>query len=665
MNYKYLVAPDFIRGCAALSALKGKQEALARIKSGPTMALALAVFAVPVQAQQTDSCQEGSDGCIVIGDTLKRDDFRTDIVVTATGARQESRETGEAVTVLSRDAIETRQLPAVSDLLGQTPGVTVSRNGGIGQPTAVRIRGAEGEQTLVLIDGVRVNDPSSPGGAFDFGNLLTNNIARIEVLRGPNSVPWGSQALGGVVNITTAAPTATPTANLRGEYGYKNAVQAVGNVSGTLGPVAASLGAGYFRDDGISAYKFGAERDGYRQYAANARVAVTLTPDVGLDLRGNYADSRVGFDGFPPPNFTFADTADYSKTQQAFGYAGINATLFGGALKNRVAFTLADTRRQSFTPPIALPSRFAGRSERYEYQGDATISSAVRAVFGIEHEDSRFNDGKTTTTTGVTSGYLQAIVTPFDALTVTGGARVDDHRTYGTKATFSANAALRLGSGTVLRASYGEGFKAPTLFQLYSFYGNRALLPETAKSYDFGVEQSLLNGALRLGATIFRRDTVNQIGFAFTSARPSGVYANIARSRAEGVEATIEMRPTSTLSFIANYTFIAATNRATGIDLLRRPKHNVSASIDWSGLHWLRLGATLQTVSDSRDSDFQTFRPVSLDGYALASIRASLPLGDRFEVYGRIENLFDQSYETVSGYGVYPRNAHIGVRVKL
>ncbi len=596
-----------------------------------------------------------------------------DIVVTAVGAQQTVDQTGQAITRIDRALIEARQTTSVSELLSTTSGVTVSRNGGPGQPTAVRIRGAEGDQTLVLIDGVRVNDPSAVGGGFDFGNLLTGNIDRIEVLRGPNSVPWGSQAIGGVVNIVTARPMESFDASLTAEYGYSNAKKLVGNVRGGFGPVRASLGGGWFEDDGISAFKFGTERDGYRQYAANGRVEIDLSPDVSIDLRGNYADSRVGFDGFPPPAFSFADTTGYSTTKQAFGYAGINAALFDGAMKNRLAFTISDTRRASFSSATATPSRFKGRSERFEYQGDATVAAGLRAVFGIENETTRFNNGTTTVSTGVTSGYAQLIANPADALTLTGGVRIDSHRTYGTKATFSANAAWHVGSGTILRASYGEGFKAPTLFQLFSNFGNTALKPETAQSYDLGIEQSLVEGTLKIGATLFHRDTTNQIDFfscfgvtaPVCASRPNGVYDNIARTRAQGVETFVELRPSRTLVLNANYTLTDAKNRLTGIDLLRRPRHSVNANIDWTPRDWVRLGASVQTVSDSRDSDFRTFSPTSLDGYTLVGLRAAVSLGQQFEIYGRVDNLTDTVYETVSGYGTAGRNAHVGVRVKL
>lgn len=599
-----------------------------------------------------------------------------DVVVTAIRSDQARRNTGQAVTVLNAPELQRLQLPAVSDILATTLGVTVTRNGGIGGFSAVRIRGAEGEQTLVVIDGVRLNDPSSPGGGFDFGNLLIGNIDRIEILRGPNSVPWGSQALGGVVNITTSVPPSDFEARAQAEYGYKDRASLIGNVGGTLGVVSASLGGGYFRDDGISTFRDGIERDGFRQYAANGKIGIALGEDFDIDLRAYYADSRTRIDGFPPPFFTFADTPEFSTAQQFTGYAGLNFRLFDDAFKNRLAFTLSDINRDNFDAPgQAAPAFLArGRIERFEYQGDAQFSGMVRAVFGAEHERSRFNDGFDRFGADITSGYAQLVIDPADRLTITGGARIDDHSSYGTNATYSANLAWRPAGGTIVRAAFGKGFKAPTLFQLFSpLFGNTVLEPETAKSYEVGIEQALIGGSLKLGATVFQRDTRNQIDFiscfgqtsGICSNRPFGTYDNVDRARAKGIEAFVRMAPVDTLTMEAKYTLIDAKDRVTGLALLRRPKHSLNASIDWEARDWLKLGASLQTVSDSADVDFQTFARTALDGYTLVTLRAAVPVSDALEFYGRVENLTNQRYETVSGYGTYGRNAHIGVRARF
>ena len=680
-----LVTPGSTRGPASSSCAKAVGS---RLKAGVTVCgatLATMLLAAPGLAQSEHepispcgvavqlpdgSCgpsQQEIDGQIdQIGGHL----INRDVVVTATRAEQDRREVGQAVTVVTRADLDRRQTVSVADLLATTPGVTISRNGSVGGFTGVRLRGAEAEQTLVVIDGVRVNDPSSPGGGFDFANLLAANVERIEVLRGPDSVPWGSQAIGGVVNVITAAPTTEFRARAQGEYGYHNQAYGTAGLSGGAGPVTAGLTAGYLRTDGISSAASGTERDGYRQIGGTARVGVEVADGVGLDLRGYYADSRLSFDGFAnAAPFGPADGPQFGKTQELYGYAGAHANLGGGRFANRVAFTVADINRDTFDPDF--PSRARGRSERYEYQGDFRLADPIRIVAGAERENSRFNDGSTYARTHITSFYGQAIVKPVDALTLTGGVRHDDHRTFGGHTTFGADAALALRSGTTLRASYGEGFKAPTLYQLYSFYGTRALRPETARSFDAGVQQTLLDGRAVLGATYFHRRTRNQIDFrdclaTECAAQPYGLYDNIARTRAQGVEVELALRPSDALTLTANASYIDAQDRSPGAtfghDLGRRPKQTASVDADYRFPFGLRIGGTVLIVGDSFDTVANTAR---LDGYALAALRAELPIGERLAVYGRVENVADERYQTAAGYGTFGRAAFGGVRVRL
>jgi vitamin B12 transporter len=592
------------------------------------------------------------------------DDDAPELVVTATRVAQPASEVGQAVTVIDRAEIERRQTTVVSDLLATTPGVTVTRNGTLGALTGVRIRGAESDQTLVVIDGVRVNDPSSTGGGFDFGNLLSSSVERIEILRGPNSVPWGSQAIGGVVNIITAAPTEGLQARANAEYGYADSMFASAGVSGKTGPVSGSLTGGYLRTDGISSAADGTERDGYRQYGATGRLGIEFTPGVGLDLRGYFADSRVALDGFPAPTYELADDAEYAKTQEVYGYAGLHANFADGRFNNRVAFTIADIDRDNYDPAFGADPSFIGRgrSERYEYQGDFRPLDQVRIVAGVERENSRFNDGFTYTDTGITSVYGQLIVKPLDILTLTGGVRNDDHEDFGNHTTFGANAALALRTGTTVRASYSEGFKAPTLYQLYSDYGTRSLDPETARNFDVGVEQALLDNRARVGITYFDRRTRNQIDFdlgTFT-------YQNIARAEADGVEVSLALRPVDALNLTANYSYIHTENRSVGVnfgnDLARRPRQTASVSADYRFPFGLSIGGTVTMVDDSFDDVGNTVR---LDGYAVGSVRAEVPINDRIAIYGRVDNVTDASYQTVTGYGTYGRAAYGGVRLRL
>ena len=592
-------------------------------------------------------------------------DDDTDVVVTATRVAQPAAEVGQAVTVIPRDEIERRQTTVIADLLATTPGVTVTRNGGVGTLTGVRIRGAESDQTLVVIDGIRVNDPSSTGGGFDFANLLSSSVERIEVLRGPNSVPWGSQAIGGVVNIITTQAREGLQARASAEYGYADTAFASAAISGAKNGLSGALSGGYLRTDGISAASSGTERDGYRQYGASGRIGYEVTPGIGIDLRGYASDSRAMYDGFAStPPYGAADAPPYSTSQEVYGYAGVHANTADGRFNNRVAFTIADINRDNYDSPADAEPSFIGRgrSERYEYQGDIRPIDRVRLVVGAEHETSRYADGTDRFDVGITSFYGEAIVKPLEVLTITGGVRNDDHDAFGNHTTFGADAALALATGTTVRASYGEGFKAPTLYQLYGPYGTRTLEPETARNYDIGVEQALLGGRAVASATYFNRHTQNQIDFdlgTFT-------YANIARTRAEGVELTLALRPVDALSFSANYSYIGSRNRSPGAnfdnDLARRPRQTVSANVDYRFPFGLSVGGTLSHVGDSFDDAANTVR---LDGYVLASVRAEMPVAERLSIYGRVENVGDERYEVVRGYGTYGRAAYGGVRFQF
>lgn len=587
-----------------------------------------------------------------------------DIVVTAAGVPQDAGDVGQAVTVIDRATIEQRQTVALSDLLATTPGVTVSRSGGLGTLTSVNIRGAEAAQTLVLIDGVRVNDPSSAAGGFDFGNLLADSVERVEVLRGPNAVPWGSEAIGGVINVVTEQPTDGFEGHAQLEGGSFGTAYGSGGIAGGSDRINGALTAGWLSTDGISAYDKGAERDGYDQVGGTGRLNVALAPGIGLDLRGYYAHSRVDLDGYPAPDYLFADDGEYAKTQEAYGYAGVHADFADGRFRNRVAVTIADINRDNFDPSVGDAPIFfyRGRSERYDYQGDYTFG-IVRLVAGAEHEDSRMFDGSDHFSTGVTSEYGEAIVNPVKALTLSAGVRNDDHDVYGSHVSFGANAALRLDSGTTVRASYAEGFKAPTLYQLYApYYGNATLKPETAKSYDFGVEQRLIGDRLVASATWFHRDTHNQIdGDPLTY-----VYFNYDRTRAKGVELALTLRPTEGFTIQGSYSFIDTENLTPGADfgndLARRPRQSASVSADYRfGFGW-SIGGTVSIVGDSFDNAANTTR---LDGYALAGIRAEMPVTHNVSIYGRVDNLFDEKYETVAGYGTYGRAAYGGVRLRF
>lgn len=590
-----------------------------------------------------------------------------DIVVTASGIEQSKYEVGQAITVIDAETIETRQTTDVVDLLATTPGVRFSRTGSTGSVAGVSLRGAETTQTLVLIDGVKVNDPSGIGDGYDFGHLLTGNIDRIEVLRGSNSVVHGSQAIGGVVSLMTATPIAGFAANASTDYGYSDTLTAKADISGTAGRLSGGIGGAYFRTDGISSAAVGTEKDGYKNFAGNARLKMAFSDALSLDLRGYYITADLDYDSFFGAP---ADSPDIAKLDQYVGYAGLNLGLFDGRFTSRAAVTwLRNDRDYHFVRGTAPDYGYSGTNLRFEYQGVVTSVDQAKLIFGYEHERPDydfFGFGSTDSQRAdIDSVYALGIVQPFTGLSVTGGVRHDDHSQFGGATTLGANANYSPNDGaTNVRLSYGEGFKAPSLYQLYdAFSGNAALRPERSKSYDIGVDQSLADGRALMSLTAFLRDTTDQINYG----NATFTYGNIDRTRAKGIEATLALRPVDALNVTASYSYIDAHDRSgrpvfDGKRLPRRAEHAVSLSADYDWSFGLSTGATVTMVGDSFDDAANSVR---LDGYALAGVRASMPIGQNLELYGRIDNLFDADYATAAGFGTYGRAAYGGVRVSF
>jgi vitamin B12 transporter len=606
------------------------------------------------------------------------------VVVTATRTEQSLSEVGQSISVIDAEAIRQRQSDTVVDLLRNLPGVTFARNGGVGTSTSIFIRGAESDQTVALIDGVKLNDPAAPGGGFNFGSLLVGNISRIEVLRGSQSVLWGSQAIGGVVNVTTAEPTDQLAANARAEYGWHDTKQLVGNVSQKIGPVSASIGAGEFHTDGISAFDEnlgGVERDGFRNFRANAKFDIAVTDNVSVDLRGFYSNGKVGIDGFAPPTFSFGDTNEYSRTREFVGYSALNVGLLDGRFHNRIAAESTDTRRKNFDPDGFVFETFDanGRNTRFEYQGVLDISESLRSTFGVETERSRFDTSSfggpvTRGDTRLNSGYAELVAKPLTGLTTTVGVRHDHHDQFGGKTTTGASAAYTPNQGlTVLRASYSEGFKAPTLYQLQSEFGNGLLQPENARGFDAGITQRFFGERVEVSATAFRSNSHDLINFiscvepfdGICTNRPNGTYNNVSRARSEGVELTAQWKPLDALALQANYTHLNAEDRspgsaAFGKNLVRRPGETASALVDYRLPFGLETGVTLTHAGSSFDNASNTRR---IQGYEVVDLRLAYPVTSSIEVQGRVENLLDEQYETIYRYGMPGRAAYVGARL--
>ena len=607
------------------------------------------------------------------------------VIVTATRTPQRPRAVGASVTVLTDEQLRTSQTVAVADRLREVPGVSVNRNGGAGAVTSVRIRGAEADQTVVLVDGIKLNDPSQPGGGFDFAGLLVGDLDRIEVLRGPQSTLYGSQAIGGVVNLVSRTPVRPLEGFADLQTGGLATTLARGAVRGRSGPVSYALSGVHYRTDGTSAAAGGTEADGYEASGMSVRGAWQASPVLGFDARVFWAEGDAGIDGFPAPAFQLADTPERSQTEELTGVASASLALLDGRWRTTLAVNRTRTDRESLNPARtpALTFTARGGNDRVELVSVLDAAPGLQLLAGYERETARFrtaspssfNPNPTPATARARTGalFIQAQASPSDWLTATLGVRHTDHDRFGDAHNLRATVAATLpGDATVLRAAIADGFKAPTLFQLYSDFGNQTLAPEEATSWEAGVEHSWFAGRLTGALTWFERATVNQIDFVscfgvtrpICRNRPFGTYDNVARTRAEGLELVVLARPAPGLTLEASHTTLNARNAAGGNAsfgrrLPRRPSSATVLSANWRPLEPLDLSASWSRTGAAFDNPANT---VPLPAFELVSVRAAWQLGERLSLYGRIENAGDTRYQTTAGYGSPPRQVVLGLR---
>jgi vitamin B12 transporter len=614
------------------------------------------------------------------------------VVVTATRSPQPAGKTGETIDIIEAKDLETQQIAVASDALQELPGLMVNRNGAVGQFTSISLRGAEAGQTVVLVDGVRLNDPSATDDTAILGDLLVNNIDRMEVLRGPQSTLYGSDAIGGVVNILTRRGGTSPFAlTASAEGGAFDTFHMNVAANGTSDIVEYGAALNWLGTRGVSAADSrngNSEPDGYKNLGATANVRAHLSDQISIDLRGYFTNGHAGFDdnfSFTPP-FTVMDSKANNRQELFAGYAGVNVDLFGGVFHNRMALIATSSNRRYFDSAfdfIHLNSDDFSDIVRLEYQGTIDPTADDEITFGAETEHSHFHGDSfssffpTQTDRGQsqTSGYyLQAQHTFLDQLTVTGGARYENDDIFGSHTSLKFAGAWRIPSLNVtLHANYGDGFKAPSLFQRFSEFspppGNPPLKPEEARGWEVGASKSFFDDRARASLVYFEEHATNLIDFVSCSgtscaSRPFGFYTNIGRTRSTGFEAESSVRLADSLTLSTNYTNLSAVDLTTGshTTLPRRPHSKATAILTWLPDTDWTLGSSI-TYIGPRFDDVGVREHLS--DYALVNIFGSWRVTEHYELFARAENLFDKHYEPEFGYGAEGRGVFAGLRARI
>jgi vitamin B12 transporter len=601
------------------------------------------------------------------------------IVVSATRSEIFQAETGSSTTVITSEQIESSGKLTVEEVLRSVPGVSVVGSGGFGGSVQVYLRGAKPGHALVMIDGIEVNDPISVDRSFDFANLTTDNIERIEVVRGPQSTLYGSDAMAGVINIVTRKGSAEPQAALFSEMGARNTFREGGELRGVKGALDYSFYLSRLDSDGINKVSAGTEEDGYRNTTFSSRIGYKLLEDSELSLVTRHTDAKADIDAA-----AYDDDPNYISWSRDYALKAAFDQPLSSWWKHNLSFSwhYLDRKDRNETdeahPYDYISDWYKGDNQKTAWQHDLTLAPWDTLTAGFEYEKERgssyyYSDGmwgpyetkqdrKSVENKGY---YLQNQFKFRDRLFVTPGLRVDDHQLFGAESTYKISAVYHiLEKGTSLKVNYGTAFKAPSLYQLYSSDGDPALNPDKSKSYDFGFEQKLFGNRLSFSLTRFRSDFKDMVDFDSVAWK----YMNVGRARTEGYEAGAGLRILDGLTLNANFTYTDTENKDTGLDLLRRPRHQVNFVLDWRFMPGADLNLGMTYVGRRRDVVYDASYNenfVKDKAYTVFRIASSYELTRNFRLFARIENLFDKKYEEIPGYAVPGRSFYAGVKASF
>jgi len=617
-------------------------------------------------------------------------EFQYNIVVTATRLETPAREVASSITVITSQELKRLKKTTILEVLQDVLGLDLIQNGGPGGTASVFLRGANSEHTLVLLDGVEINDPISPSRFCDLAHLSLANVDRIEILRGPQSTLYGSDALAGVINIITKKGQGKPKISFSSLGGSYSTLSSQTGISGSSGSWSYSLAASYFKNKGPSAasssYEGNQEKDGYRNLSLSGRVGFKFNDNFDLDLILRSIKTKTDIDNF---GGAYGDDPNNIQDYDALFFRGQTRFLL---LKNRweQKFSLAvldyDRRHQN-SPDDSHPlesekGSFKSKLLKAEWQNNFYLHEANTLTFGLDLQQeegesdylskgafgsfsSHFPQQK-----GQTAGfYLQDQVRISGRFFATVGARLDVHSQFGSAFTYRLAPAYFIEkTGTKLKATLGTAFKSPSLYQLYAPgtlwgpIGNQQLKPEESTGWDVGLEQEILGKRISIGATYFYNNFKNLINFDYAHG-----YINIGRAQSKGIEFSLQAHFDDQSLFKVNYSHTEAKDKDKETYLLRRPKDKFSINLYYALTEKINLNFNFLYTGQRQDMDFSTWpeTEVSLPAYWLVKAVASYNLNPHFQLFLRLDNIFDEQYEMIKGYGTPGFSALAGLKLEF
>lgn len=615
-----------------------------------------------------------------------------EVTVTANRIDTPVKETASAVTVITREDLERTHKSTVLEALQNVLGVLIVQNGPAGASASVLLRGANSEHTLIMLDGVELNDPITPSRSSDLAHLTTASVERIEILRGPQSTLYGSDAMSGVINIITREGQGKPAVTLSTQGGSYGTLASRAEISGSTDRVRYALGTSLFRTEGFSAasttYEGNQEQDGYANLSFSGRFGLRIAETLNLDLSFRSINTKSDIDN---SGGSFGDDPNNTQEYDTLLFRGQLTGLFlGNRWEQKLTASIVDHQRAYENPPDdkhpldSDRSSFESRIWRVDWQNSLFLHESNTLTFGLEYQQelgesayhaqgpwgpfSSLFPRQKAHTTGL---YVQDRVRVAGRLFGTIGVRLDNHSHFGTSVTFRlAPAYLIEKTQTKLKMTFGTAFKSPSLYQLFApgtFFGsvgNRDLKPEESSGWDAGFEQAFSQGKILLSFTYFSNVYRNLIDFDYFQG-----YINIAEAESRGVEVFGQAHLSERVHIQASYTRTAARNKATDEDLIRRPKHKLSVLLSFTPGTKASIDLWLLHVSQAQDLDFSTWPwPVSraiLPAYTLLNASASYEVTQNVQVFGRLENILDQDYEVIKGYGTPGFSAYAGLKIQF
>jgi vitamin B12 transporter len=603
------------------------------------------------------------------------------ITVTASRTPLQIQDAGSSVNIIDKEQIRRRNATNLGELLREIPGVSVNQQGSLGAVTQVRIRGAEANQLLVLIDGVEANDVAQ-GSEFNFTHLLTKQIERVEIIRGPQSSLWGSDALSGVIRVTTI-PQALSETHFFGylEGGSFNTVKSGFGVQHGSERSQTSFSVDYLDTDGSNISRSGNEDDGYKNITYNLSGKFDASDNLGLSYLIRRTDSTTQYDdvdffttGLP------VDAEFETDSKQTYGGLSLNYDLEN--VSQTLAYSRTDTENINHTSS-ETDDETRGTKNRLQYQANLTRNKNIfSGVLEYTKEDyqqrgasSFFGDPNKNLDADTKSVAIEYRYSG-DAVNLSLSARNDDNSEFGNSNPWRATSAWHLANeSTHLFASIGEGVKNPTFTERFGFFdnfiGNPDLKPEESLSWEVGIRQSFRENKFLFTATWFNADLENEInGFVFDADSGSFTAANVeGKSARDGLELALNARVSERFTLNASYTYLDATQEdASGSDVteVRRPKNSGAIVANYNRGN-TNLNLQVIYTGQQEDDFFPPFPPyqerVDLDSYTLVNLSASYRLNDNLELTLQLENVFDENYEEVFGYSSPGRGAYGGVRL--